>query len=278
LAYVGLAEYYAVISDYTYVPHSESIPKAKTYATRALAVDDTQAEAHALLAIAHDSNWEWAAAAREFERALELNPNLSRTHVLYGFHFVYLGNHEQAFTHYRRAVELDPLNLHALESLANEYFSSKQYEQAIEHSRKTLEIDPTFASGHYDLSNAYGLTGKYDLWLEEWEKGARLNNDSEDLALVDAVRREYAKSGYRGALKRFVALTEEQAKRIYIDPAWIAGIYALLGEKDRAFGWLEKAYGEKSGFLPYIKASPFFDSLRSDPRYAGLLKRMGLPQ
>jgi hypothetical protein len=79
-------------------------------------------------------------------------------------------------------------------------------------------------------------------------------------------------------LKRLVALQEEQAKRIYIDPAQIAGNYALLGEKDRAFSWLEKAYGEKSGFLPYIKAFPFFDSLRSDPRYAGLLKRMGLPQ
>jgi hypothetical protein len=98
------------------------------------------------------------------------------------------------------------------------------------------------------------------------------------VALVKAVSQEYAKTGYRGALKRLVALQEEQAKRIYIDPAYIAGNHALLGEKDRAFSWLEKAYGEKSGFLPYIKASPFFDSLRSDPRYAGLLKRMGLPQ
>src|SRR5712692_2738362 len=87
LAHVGLAEYYAVISDYTYIPYSENNPKVKTYATRALAIDDSQAEAHALLAIAHDSDWEWAAAGREFERALKLNPNLSRTHVLYGFHF-----------------------------------------------------------------------------------------------------------------------------------------------------------------------------------------------
>jgi len=273
-----LAEYYAVVSDYTYVPYSETNPKVKTYATRALAVDDTQAEAHALLAIAYDIDWDWAAAAREFVRALELNPNLSRTHVLYGYHFDYLGNHEQAFTHYRRAVELDPLNLNALENLANEYFFSKQYEQAIEHSRKTLEIDPTYASAHFHLSNAYGLTGKYDLWLEEWEKGARLNNDSEDLALVDAARREYAKSGYRGALKRVVALQEEQAKRIYIDPAGIAGTHALLDEKDLAFAWLEKGYAEKSGFLPFVKSSPMFDALRSDPRYTRLLKRMGLPQ
>jgi len=277
LAYVGLAEYYAVISDYTYVPYSETNPKAKTYAARALAIDDTQPEAHAVLAIAHDSDWEWAAAAREFERALELNPNLSRTHVLYGVHFVYLGNHEQALLHFRRAVELDPLNLNANGNLAVEYFFSTQYDKAIEQDKKTLEIDPTFASSHFDLSNVYRHTGKYDLWLEEWEKGARLNNDSEELALVEAARREYAKSTYRGAMKRLVALQEEQAKRIYIDPVEIARNYALLGEKDRAFGWLEKAYGEKTGGLPYIKPSPAFDSLRSDPRYASLLKRMGLP-
>ncbi len=136
LAYVGLAEYYGVISglaeyylvlaDYTYVPYSETIPKAKTYATRALAIDDTQAEAHTVLAFAHDIEWEWAAATREFERALELNPNLSRTHVLYGFHFDYLGNFEQALLHYRRAVELDPLNLNALHNLAREYYRTSE--------------------------------------------------------------------------------------------------------------------------------------------------------
>jgi serine/threonine protein kinase/tetratricopeptide (TPR) repeat protein len=173
LAYVGLAEYYAVISDYTYVPYSETNPKVKTYATRALAIDDTQAEAHALLAIAHDVDWEWAAAGREFERALELNPNVSRTHVLYGYHFDYLGSHEQALMHFRRAVELEPLNLNANENLADEYFSSRQYDQVIEYQKKTLEIDPTFGNAHFDLARAYLFTGKFYLWLEEWEKAAR---------------------------------------------------------------------------------------------------------
>jgi len=230
LAYVGMAEYYTVISDYTPVPYSESNPKVKSYASKALAIDDTQAEAHTLLAVAHDSDWEWDAAGREFERALELDPNLSRTHVLYGFHFDYLGNFEQALKHYRRAVELDPLNLNANQNLGSEYISLRQYDQAIEQEKKTLEIDPTFAKAHQQLSIAYELTGKYDLWLEEWEKSARLSNDSEDLALVKAVSQEYAKSGYRGALKRLAAFQEEQAKRIYIDPALLAAGYAALGE------------------------------------------------
>jgi tetratricopeptide (TPR) repeat protein len=223
-------------------------------------------------------DWEWAAASREFERALELNPNLSRTHVLYGFHLDYLGNFDQALTHYQRAVELEPLNLNANQNLGSEYISSRRYDLAIEHEKKTLEIDPTYAKAHGELSLAYQLTGRHELWLEEWEKSASLNNDSEELALVKAVSQEYAKSGYRGALKHLIALQEEQAKRIYVDPASIAGTYALLGEKDRAFYWLEKAYVEKSGILPSIKANPYFDSLRSDPRYFDLLRRIGLPQ
>jgi len=120
--------------------------------------------------------------------------------------------------------------------------------------------------------------GQLEPSRSEFEKGARLNNDSDALAVTEVAKREYAKSGYRGALKRFAALEEEQARRIYIDPAWIASRHAELGEKDLAFTWLEKAYAEKSGFLLYIKVLPRFDSLRSDPRYAELLKRMGLPQ
>ena len=278
LAYVGLAEYYAVVSDYTHVPYSETNPKVKIYASRALAIDATQAEAHTLLAVAHDSDWEWAAAGREFERALELNPNLSRTHVLYGFHFDYLGDFNQALTHYRRAVELEPLNLNASQNLGSQYMSNRQYDQAVEQLKKTLEIDPTFAKAHEQMSVAYQLMGKYDLWLEEWGKSAKLNNDSEDVALVKAISQEYARSGYGRALKRLSTLREQQAMRIYVDPVSIARDHALLGEKDRAFTWLEKAYAEKSGGLPNIKADPAFDSLRSDSRYVGLLKRMGLPQ
>jgi Tfp pilus assembly protein PilF len=174
LAYVGLAEYYGVIADYTSVPYSETVPKVKNYAKRAVAIDDTQPEAHALLASSHSVDWDWATAAREFERALALNPNLSRTHVLYGFHFDYLGNREQALLHFRRAVELDPLNLNANENLGREYFFNKQYDQAIEQEKKILEIDTNFAAAHVDLSFIYQFTGKYDLWLQEWENAASL--------------------------------------------------------------------------------------------------------
>jgi len=278
LAYLGLAEFYAVVADYAQVPITETMPKARVNAKKALAIDDTLSEAHAVLASVYDGDWNWAAAEREFQRALELDPNNSRAHVFYSFHISYLGNQEQALLQVQRAVELDPLNLNALDNLGTQYIYVRQYDRGIEQLKKALEIDPAFPSAHIDLSRAYTITGKYDLWLEEWEKGARLANDSNELSLVEAAKREYPKSGYRGALKQVVAFMEEQAKRTYVDPAVIAALHALLGEKDQAFAWLEKAYKEKSGFLVSIKPFPLFDSLRSDPRYADLLERMGLPQ
>ncbi len=278
LAYVGLAEYYAVLPEYTYTPARETRPKVKAAAARALAIDETLAEAHSLLAGADSRDWDWAAAEQEFQRALELDPNNARTHVLYSIHLEFLGKMNEVLEHLRRAVALDPLNLNGLDNLAEAYIYTQQYAQSIEESKKVLEIDPTFASAHFRLSQVYLFSGKYDLWLEEWEKAATLNNDSEDMALVKAVKQEYAMSGFHGALKRLVALQEARAKRIYIDPALIASNYALQGEKDKAFAWLEKAYSEKGVFICYLKPWPHFDSLRSDPRYADLLKRMGLPQ
>jgi eukaryotic-like serine/threonine-protein kinase len=277
LAYLGLAEYYSVVADYAPIPSSETIPKSKTYAKKALSIDDSLAEAHGVLAASYDLDWDWAAGEREFQRTLELDPNNSRTHVLYGLHLDAVGKQEQALDHYLRGVELDPLNQNAIDNLAGEYLSSKRLEQAIEECKKNLEIDPNYSRAHFTLATAYLLTGKYEQFLEEWEKAANLSKDANDIAVEQAAKREYPKSGYRGALKSALELQQEQAKRIYVDPAWIAGQYALLGEKDLAFVWLEKAYTEKSGFIgSNLKTHPFFDSLRSDPRYADLLKRMGL--
>ena len=249
LAYLGLAEYYSVVADYAPIPYSETLPKSRTYAKKTLAIDDSLAEAHSVLATSYAFDWDWATGEHEFQRALELDPNNSRTHVLYGLHLDAVGKQEQALDHYLRGVELDPLNQNAIDNLAGEYISSKRLEQGIEECKKNLEIDPTFSKAHNTLATAYLLTGKYEQFLEEWEKAADLSKDANDLALAQAAKREYPKSGYRGALKSALALQQEQAKRIYVDPAWIAGQYAFLGEKDQAFAWLEKAYTEKSGFI-----------------------------
>jgi tetratricopeptide (TPR) repeat protein len=278
LAYVGLAEYYDVLPDYTYTSNNESSPKLKAAATKALSIDETQPEAHALLAGAYDNEWDWGAAAREYERALQLDPNSSRTNVLYGLHFLTLGKPEDAFAHFQRGQRLDPLNLNAMCNLGGVYFNTGHYNQAITQLNKALEIDTNYPNTHLFLSITYDLQGKYDLWLEEWEKYAILSHDEDALALAKAVHAEFSRSGYRAAVQRWAEVLQEQSKSIYIDPEAIAEPYAVLGDKDKAFLWLEKAYSEKSDGLRVLKLSKYFDSLRADPRYAHLLRRMNNPQ
>jgi serine/threonine protein kinase/tetratricopeptide (TPR) repeat protein len=278
LAYVGLGEYYGVLPEYTYISSNEAYPKAMAAAQRALAIDETRSEAHAILAAGHDRDWDWAAAEHEYQRALALDPNDARARVLYAIHLEFLGKMPEVFEQLRRSIEIDPLNLNGLDNMAEAYLYTRQYDKTIEESRKIIEIDPAFANVHGHMSLAYLYLGKYDLWLDEWQKQDTLSGDSEDLAVVNAVRQEYAKTGFRGAMKRLLELKQEQSRRIYIDPAGIASLYAISGDKDRAFAWLEKGSVEKSTFLEYIKVSPDYDSLRSDPRYAALLRRMGLPE
>ena len=276
-AYVGLAEYYDVVPQYTNTPARDARPKEKAAVKRALEIDDAEAEAHALLGMSYGADWDWAAAEKEFQRALEVNPNLARTYVLYAIHLEHLGKINEVLENLRHAVALDPLNLNGLENMAEAYIYAGQYPQSIEQSKKVLEIDPTFSNAYSLLGFAYFVDGKNELWIDNWEKGATLNNDEAGLAQLKAVRQEYSKSGYRGAVRRYAELLEEQSKRAYVDPAVIAEIYAAIGEKDKAFAWLDKAYAEKSAWLLYLKVDPSFASLRSDPRYADLLHRMGLP-
>jgi eukaryotic-like serine/threonine-protein kinase len=278
LAYVGLAEYYYVLPDYTYASITETNPKLKAAANKALSLDDSQAEAHAMLAGAYDNDWEWAAAEREYERALQLDPNNSRNHVLYGLHFVTLGKMDESVAQMQRALQLDPLNLNAMINLGASDYNARRYDQSIVELNKALEIDPDYAGAHLFLSWDFEAQGKYDLWLDEWEKAATLNKDADQLALNKAARLEYARAGYRAANKRIAEVLQEQSKRAYIDPENIAVAYAVSDDKDKAFYWLEKAFAEKSNLLRLLKTSSYFDHLRSDPRYADLLRRMNIPQ
>ena len=279
LAYVGLADYYNVLPDYAPASVSETAPKALAAAQKALAIDDTLAEAHATLASANHSSWNWSAADREFRRALELNPNYANAHKLYSLYLLSLGHYEEALAEIKRAVELDPLNLKYSDNLGQTYQGGRRYDLAIEQFKKTFDMDPNFASAHGDLAYTYFEMGKYDLWLHEWKKAAVLFNDQEEMAIADDVASVYAKSGLQAAISKDVVLRKQLAARRYVDPDFIAYDYAALGNKDQAFYWLEKAYVEKAGGLLYVKTeSRVMEVLRSDPRYADLLKRMGLPQ
>jgi serine/threonine-protein kinase len=202
MAYVGLADYYVVAPDYEPVRNSETAPKAIAAAKKALAIDDTLAEAHTAVASASEDLWDWAGTEREFKRALELNPNYANAYNWYGHFLSVVARHDEAIAQLERAVELDPLNLKYNDSLGQMYHDARRYDPAIDQLKKTIEIDPNFAPAYGDLSITYRDMGKYDLWLDEWKKSAALFNDREDLAIAEEAARVYAKSGYRAALSR----------------------------------------------------------------------------
>jgi tetratricopeptide (TPR) repeat protein len=178
----------------------------------------------------------------------------------------------------KRALEVEPLSLKYNDNLAVMAKNGGQDEFALDQWKKTLEMDANYASALANLSNLYFDLHRYDLWLETWKKAATAKNDLEELKIAEEAAKVYAKFGYEAALRRVIELQVQLAKRRYVDPADIGSNYAALGEKDQAFLWLEKAYAEKSDNVEFIKVNRSADSLRSDPRYAALLKKMGLPQ
>jgi len=278
LAYLGLADYYNVLPDYAPASVRDTAPKAISAAEKALAIDDTLADAHATLASAHQGFWDWSVAEREFRRALELNPNAANAHKLYSLYLSTVGRQEEALGEINRAVELDPLNLMFNNNLTQQYQGMGQYELAVAQAKKGIEMDPNFVPQHFNLALVYQDMGKYDLWIEELKKSAALINDPEETAITEEVAKVYAQSGFRAATAKDAELRERLAKRRYVDPGYIAFDYALIGDKEQAFAWLEKAYAEKAGSLQYLKVAHPLDALRPDPRYVNLVKRMGLPQ
>jgi TolB-like protein/Tfp pilus assembly protein PilF/predicted Ser/Thr protein kinase len=278
LAYVGLANYYVAVPDYGPIPESEAAPKAKAAAEKALSIDDSSADAHAALAGSLWSLFEFSRAEAEFQRTLELNPNLANAHHWFGLFLSWEGRNPEALSQIRRAVELDPLNLQYQCNLGQILANAGQSDAAIEQLKKALEMDPNFSYAHVELRQIYQDSGKDDLAMEEWKKYATHNDDPEELAIAQDVTRVYAKSGIKAAVAREIELRKQLAKRRYGDPTGIAYLYAQLGDKEQTFAWLDKARAEKAGGLEPAKVVHALDKWHSDPRYVDLLKSMGLPQ
>ena len=275
-AYVGLADYYNVVSDYSPIPDSEAGPKSRAAAEKALAIDGSLAEAHTALAGAHWSLQEYADAEREFRRALELNPNYANAHHWYGLFLSWDARPTEAISHLRRAVELDPLNMQYNTNLGQAFGNARQYDASVEQLKKTLEMDPNYPQTLGQLSQEYFEMGKYDLWLEFRKKSLTLFQRPDELAIAEEVAKVYSKSGLKPALLREIELRKELAKHRYVDPTDIAYDYASLGDKEQTFAWLDKAAAEKSGGLEFIKIVAALNPWRKDPRYLDLLKRIGL--
>jgi TolB-like protein/Tfp pilus assembly protein PilF len=277
MAYAGLAGYYYVLPDYAPVSIAEVVPKVRSEAGKALTIDPNLAEAHSVLAGSYSDNWEWDSADKEYKRALDLKPNDPVVHYWYGLFLATVGRGPDAIAQVDRAVQLDPLNLHFNTNLGAFYWLlAKQDDRAFAQLKKTVDLDPNFAEVHQFLSEIYREHKEYDLWLAEWKKSAQLSADRDSEDIADQVETTYRQSGYKAATQKKVDLLLDASKRRYVDPGDIAGEYAELGNADAVFLWWNRAADTKANSLRRLRHSPVMDPYRADPRYAALLKRMGL--
>ncbi len=280
LAYVGLADSYIVGTGRPTPNQREVDQKAKAAALKALEIDDTLGEAHATLGVIKE--WEWYAyagadAEREFKRAIELSPNYPTAHHWYGEFLVTRGRFDESFAEYQRALELDPLSLAISTDLGQAYYYARQYDRAIEYLKKLIEMDPNYVRTHFYLAQVYEEKGMFEEAIAENEKGLILGgkNPNEVAKATAAMRDALRVSGARGYWQKTFDLGREDGQSP--NPNETASLFTRLGERDQAFVWLEKAYDERV-HMEWLKVSPEWDNLRSDPRFPELVRRVGLPQ
>jgi TolB-like protein/Tfp pilus assembly protein PilF len=276
LAYVGLADSYSLLGSPVGGGYPrEKFPKAKAAALKALELDDTLAEAYASLVIVRlRYDWDWLVAEREIKRAIELNPNYSMTHLMYADYLRVMGRPDEAIAEIKRAQELEPLSLNANAVVGVHFYFARQYDQAIEQCQKTLDLNPNFAQAHLFLGWAYVQKARYEEAIAAAKKASSLSPS--DLRTVSALGHAYAVSGQTSEAVNILDQLKELSRQRYISPHDMAIIYTGLGEKEQAFAWLDKAYADRSWPLPLLKFDPRFYSLRSDPRFADLVRRIGL--
>jgi TolB-like protein/DNA-binding winged helix-turn-helix (wHTH) protein/Tfp pilus assembly protein PilF len=279
-AYSGLADAYALLgSNPTWaITRKEAMKRARAAARKALALDDTLAEAHTSAAfISWHYDWDWPAAEKEFRRALELNPSYSTAHHWFAYYLMSQGRAAAALDEIHRAQETDPLSLITNTDAAEMLLFARQVDPAIEQARKVLEMDPNFLLARMVLARAYAQKQQLAEALQVLT--GTVGTDADNLYLKALLAVTYALAGERAQAEDLLRQLTMQSEKRHTEELWmgIALAYALLGEKDEAFRWLDKSYQARDGSLTLIQVLPTFDPLRSDPRFADLVRRIGLP-
>jgi tetratricopeptide (TPR) repeat protein len=273
LAYAGIADSYNMMGYWGIVPPKDAFPQAKEAAKKSLELDPTLAEAHCALAyIKFEYDWDVDNAESEYQRAISLNPGYASAHQWYGEYLMIAQRSQEAAAELRIAREIDPLSQPVNMITAAVFYTMHRYDEAIAHLQKTIELDPNFVVAHTFLAACYEKKGLYEQAVNEYEHEYTLEGDNS--RTIAALRETYQSSGMNAYWRKHVELLKARSTRTYVSPVFIAMDYANLGDKDRAFEWLDKAYAERSGWLLELKIDPVWDKLRTDSRFQALLERV----
>src|SRR5262249_29024065 len=276
LGYVGLADCYTGLTFYNFAAPHETMPKAKESAIKALSLDNSVAEAHSSLGhILMNYDWNWATAEKEFKRSIELKPEYATAHQWYAIHYLTATNRlEESIQEMRRALELEPVSLVMNTFMGATLYYAGQYDEAIDQCRRTVEMDPNFAVAHWHLGLAYEQKRVFDKAIDEFQKAITLSQGSP--LMKAALGHAYAKAKKTDEANKILDELNELSKHAYVSPLEIAQIYVALGNEEKAFQLLEKAYADRSFHLVNLNVSPHFKELRTNRRFQDLVPRRGL--
>lgn len=273
--YSGLASYHAILPFHSQLSPAQVFPQARAAAQRALEIDERLAEAHASLAyIRAYYEWDWTGAEREFRRALELQPSYADAHFSYSRFLAASGRLEEAMTEIRRARELDPMSIPLKANTALLSYFGRRYDQALAELLELRKLDPKLPLVHWGIGLVCEQKGLYEEAIKSLQKATSL---STSLNFKSSLGHAYAIAHRRDEARAILGEVTERSRRSYVPSYYSALVFAGLDEKDRAFEWLERAYQERSTVLAYLQIDPRLDPVRSDPRYAELLRRLAFP-
>jgi len=278
LAYAGLADCYSIIGSVIVgtVPALEVAPKARAAALKSLELDNTLAEAQTSLAtVRFNYDWDWNAAASGFRRAVELNPSYATAYQRNSLYLMSMGRTSESIAEMNRAHDLDPLSISMNFSLGSRLYMAREYDQAIEQLRNTIDMDPDFVLPHLVLGQAYEQKKMYDQAITELRRAADISQSSPPA--IAALARTNAVSGRTAEARKLLDQLMEQSKKRYVSPFYVAIVYAGLGDTNQALDWFEKAYGDHSNAIVFLKVDPQLDTLRANPRFHELQRKLRLP-
>jgi len=276
LAYAGLADSYALLDDWGETAPRDCFPKARAAAEKAIALDDSLAEAHVSLAMVRESyDWDWIGAEQEFKRAIELNPNYATAHQWYGLFLASLRRFPEAEAEVRRAQQLDPLSPIVNMALPEVFTWQGRLDDAILEYKKIIAMDPSFPGAYGNLAYLYERKHMYSEALDTQRQNLSLKGQPN---FAGELRNIYSSSGYTAVMRRELNKDlQDRAEGKYTSPVGIAACYSSLGDEERALEWLQRGYEEHSSGMQYLAVDTEFNSLRSNPKYLYWLDVLGLP-